>query len=215
MPVSDDLDVLARHLVAMAELDDGIVTDLLEVLVRQAGGVLVGLDHRIKSLDSLKRKLTDMLALDPDLQLDQAAERVYDALRFTVVAEPSDYTEGLDALLSELPAPGRHPGRGCKGSGSARSSTMKAMSVVFCASSLGGPEPHVLARFVTDGRGLHPERFDRREGRWIQDARVSGYLTGHDDWAERITPAVARQLIKSWGYAADVLKAPVAEVAST
>lgn len=90
-----------------------------------------------------------------------------------------------------------------------------SMSVVFCASSLGGSEPRVLARFITDTSGLHSERFDRGEGRWIQDARVSGYLTGHDDWAERITSAAARQLIKSWGYDTDVLKAPVAEVAST
>ena len=89
------------------------------------------------------------------------------------------------------------------------------MSVVFCASSLGVSERSVLARFVTDVRGLYSERFDRREGRWIRDTRVAGYLTEHDDWAERITRATARQLIKSWGYEADVLKAPVAGVAST
>lgn len=89
------------------------------------------------------------------------------------------------------------------------------MSVVFCASSLGGSEPRVLARFVTDSHGLHLERFDRSKGQWTPDARVSGYLTGHDDWAERITPAAARALIKTWGYDADVLKAPVAAVAST
>jgi len=89
------------------------------------------------------------------------------------------------------------------------------MSVVFCASSLGGPEPRVLARFVTDNRGLHAERFDQRAGRWIQDPRVSGFLTGQDDWAERIAPAAARQLIESWGYDAEILMAPVAEVAST
>jgi hypothetical protein len=89
------------------------------------------------------------------------------------------------------------------------------MSVVFCASSLGGSELRVLARFVTDAHGLHSERFDRSQGRWIQDTRISGFLTGQDDWAERITQAAARQLIKSWGFEADVLKAPVAEVAST
>lgn len=89
------------------------------------------------------------------------------------------------------------------------------VTIVFCASSLGGSEPRVLARFVTDKRGLHSERFDRREGRWIQDAQVSGYLTGVDDWAERITDADARQLIATWGYDAEVLTAPVAEVAST
>ena len=89
------------------------------------------------------------------------------------------------------------------------------VTTVFCASSLGGPDPRVLARFVTDKQGLHSERFDRREGRWIRDARVAGYLSGSDDWAERIDPEAATQLIVSWGYDAGLLNAPVAEVAST
>lgn len=89
------------------------------------------------------------------------------------------------------------------------------VTIVFCTSSLGGSEPRVLARFVTDNQSLHSERFDRCEGRWIQDARVSGYLTGSDDWAERMTESAARQLITSWGYDPEVLTAPVAEVAST
>lgn len=90
-----------------------------------------------------------------------------------------------------------------------------AVTIVFCASSLGGSESRVLARFVTDNQGLHSERFDRRKGRWIQDARVSGFLTGSDDWAERITESAARQLVTSWGYDPEVLTAPVTEVAST
>jgi hypothetical protein len=90
-----------------------------------------------------------------------------------------------------------------------------SVTIVFCASSLGGHEPRVLARFVIDSRGLHAERFDRGTGRWVQDTRVSGYLTGADDWAERITFQAAEQLIASWGYDEAVLNAPVTEVAST
>lgn len=86
----------------MAELDDGALTDLLEVLVPEAGGVLVGLDHRIKSVDSLKRKLADMVELDPHLELGDAGERIYDVLRFTVVADPAEYATVVDALLDEL-----------------------------------------------------------------------------------------------------------------
>ncbi|MGI8662235.1 MAG: hypothetical protein ACR2LQ_03375 [Acidimicrobiales bacterium] len=100
--MSDDLDVLARQLVAMAELDDGILTDSLRFLVSKTDGTLAGLDHRIKSVDSLKRKLTDMLALDPDLELSGAALRVYDVLRFTVVAEVEHYMAVYEALLAEL-----------------------------------------------------------------------------------------------------------------
>lgn len=100
--MSDDLDILARHLVAMAELDDGILTDSIQLLVSRTDGVLVGIDHRIKAVDSLKRKLVDMLALDPDLELHDAGERVYDVLRFTVVAEVDQYTAVYEALLAEL-----------------------------------------------------------------------------------------------------------------
>ena len=64
---------------------------------------------------------------------------------------------------------------------------MNSVTTEFCASNLGGPGPRVLARFVTDDRGLHVERLDRREGRWAHDSTVAGFLTGHDDWAERVS----------------------------
>lgn len=100
--MSDEVDVVARHLVAMAELDDGIRTDSIQFLVSRTEGVLVGLDHRIKTVDSLRRKLTDMLELDPALELDDAAERVYDVLRYTVVVEANDYMAVYEGLLAEL-----------------------------------------------------------------------------------------------------------------
>ena len=53
-------------------------------------------------MDSLRRKLTDMLELDPDLELDEAAERVYDVLRYTVVVEADDYMAVYEGLLAEL-----------------------------------------------------------------------------------------------------------------
>jgi ppGpp synthetase/RelA/SpoT-type nucleotidyltranferase len=100
--MSDEVDVLARHLVAMAELDDGVLTDSLQLLVSRTEGALVGLDHRIKTVDSLRRKLADMLALDPDLQLADAAERVHDVLRYTVVADLDAYMAVYEPLLAEL-----------------------------------------------------------------------------------------------------------------
>lgn len=100
--MSDEVDVVARHLVAMAELDDGILTDTIQFLVSRTDGVLVGLDHRVKTVDSLRRKLADMLKLDPELGLHDAAERVYDVLRYTVVAEANSYMVVFEALLAEL-----------------------------------------------------------------------------------------------------------------
>ncbi|MHB1910978.1 MAG: hypothetical protein ACYCTI_02865 [Acidimicrobiales bacterium] len=89
------------------------------------------------------------------------------------------------------------------------------MDVVFYASNLGKREPRVLARFITDGEGLHAERFDRQARHWVHDARVAGFLTGHDDWAERVTRGSAQRILRSWGCSPTVLSAPLAEVLTT
>ena len=88
------------------------------------------------------------------------------------------------------------------------------MTTVFCASNIGGPEPRILARFVTDDRGLHVERFDRQAGRWVQDSSVAGFLTGHDDWAVRVAREQAEQIVTAWGVSTAVLDAPVVAPAS-
>lgn len=92
---------------------------------------------------------------------------------------------------------------------------MNLVNTEFCASNLGGPEPRVLARFVTDDRGLHVERLDRREARWVHDSTVAGFLTGHDDWAERISRERAKQIVSSWDLSPAILDAPLVEPAST
>ncbi len=92
---------------------------------------------------------------------------------------------------------------------------MISVTTVFCASTIGGAEPRVLARFVTDGRGLHVERLDRQHGHWVSDNSVAGFLTGHDDWAERITRAQASDIVTAWGLRPSILDAPVVEPAST
>jgi len=67
---------------------------------------LVGLDNRIKGVESLRRKLTDLLTQDPTLTVDEAAGHVYDVLRFTVVAVPERYMAAHDDVLSGLDAQG-------------------------------------------------------------------------------------------------------------
>lgn len=89
------------------------------------------------------------------------------------------------------------------------------VSVVFYVSNMGGPEPRVLARFVTDESGLHSERFDRATGHWVHDGLVAGFLTGHDDWAEQIKRDAAGQLLEAWGFNRSLLNAPVIEGATT
>lgn len=103
---TDELDVTARRLVALAELDDRDITDVVERAARDAGSVLVGLDNRVKSVESLRRKLADLVSQDPDLTVDDAAEQVYDVLRFTVVAEAGRYMATHDDVLAELRSQG-------------------------------------------------------------------------------------------------------------
>lgn len=103
---TDDLDVTARRLVALAELDDRDITEVVEQAARHAGGFLVGLDNRLKTVESLRRKLADLHGQDPTLTVEEAAEQIYDVLRFTVVAEPGRYMATHDDVLAELRSQG-------------------------------------------------------------------------------------------------------------
>lgn len=88
------------------------------------------------------------------------------------------------------------------------------MCTEFFASNIGGAEPRVLARFITDGSGVHVERFDRGEGRWVQDSSVAGFFTGRDDFAQQITRARAQELLRSWESDPGLVDAPVVEPAT-
>ncbi|MGH2684833.1 MAG: hypothetical protein ACRDJP_05125 [Actinomycetota bacterium] len=101
-----EVDVAARRLVALAELDAEDLTETVSHAARLANADLVGLDNRIKSVESLRRKLADLMAQDPTLTVDEGAERVYDVLRFTVVAEPDRYMAVHDGVLVTLAAQG-------------------------------------------------------------------------------------------------------------
>jgi hypothetical protein len=99
---ASDLDLVARRLVALAELDDPEVTALVDHLSAEAGGTMVGLTNRIKAVESLRRKLADLLAQDPTMSVAEAADQVYDVLRFTVVADPEHYMAIHDEVLDGL-----------------------------------------------------------------------------------------------------------------
>lgn len=92
---------------------------------------------------------------------------------------------------------------------------MTAVSTEFYASTVGGDEPRVLARFITDEHGVHVERLDRQARQWVPDGTVAGFLTGHDDWAERVTRRQAEQILRAWQLASALLDLPVVQPAST
>lgn len=62
---------------------------------------LEGLEHRLKSTESLSRKiLTD--SHDMEVSLEEAAANIKDALRYTLIIEENDYTELTKKTLDKL-----------------------------------------------------------------------------------------------------------------
>ena len=91
---------LAANLLAKAETEEPAVTSLLKG--READGIrLVGLENRLKTADSLTRKiLTD--AQDKEVSLEEAAAGIGDVLRYTLCSEDGKYVKTVDATLKSL-----------------------------------------------------------------------------------------------------------------
>lgn len=86
--------------------------------------------------------------------------------------------------------------------------------VELFVSYLGGADPRILARFTRNEQGLHIERLDRAEGRWVPDSALAGYDLGLDDWAQPASKEQAVEIIVAWGFAATLVDAPVTVVAT-
>lgn len=79
-----------------------MVTKLMADLVAQSNGKLEGLPHRIKSTDSLARKIDADAKKEFKGDVKNAANSVSDAVRYTMVVPDSSYTKGLDQTLSTM-----------------------------------------------------------------------------------------------------------------
>ncbi|MFD0417907.1 ATP nucleotide 3'-pyrophosphokinase [Streptomyces sp. NPDC127108] len=66
-----------------------------------SGADLVGFDHRLKSPDSLKRKVATDLKEHPENTVDQALDRLNDAVRYTLQWPDGDYVTGV-SIASEV-----------------------------------------------------------------------------------------------------------------
>jgi hypothetical protein len=67
---------------------------------------LAGLENMLKSEDRLKEKIADVLLVEPDLTVRQAAEKVPDAVRFTFTYSTEHYAEGVLSDVDRLKADG-------------------------------------------------------------------------------------------------------------
>lgn len=82
------------------------VTELVDTFAKNAGGKLVGLRQRLKSTDSLARKIDADAAKEHEGNHEKAAESVSDAIRYTIKVPDANYADGLDATVKGLEGTG-------------------------------------------------------------------------------------------------------------
>lgn len=84
------------------------ITKAMMDLAAKVGGTMDGLKERIKSTDSLTRKIQDDSKKD-GVTFEQAARQVSDAVRYTMVFSEKDYASAAQRIDAQLRADGFEP----------------------------------------------------------------------------------------------------------
>jgi hypothetical protein len=85
--------------------EEPAITELVQRLTKEHGGVNWGLEHRIKKHSSLVRKILDDME---EKQLDTlaAADRINDVVRYTTIFDPDVYSKRVLAIQAAMEAAG-------------------------------------------------------------------------------------------------------------
>lgn len=98
-----------RLLSISAELEPNI-TDKMKMLAVENNVVLEGLDHRLKSTNSLTRKIrSDYREALGNVSFTDVADSIGDSVRYTVIANEKVYTQALDDVYRKLSDAGYKP----------------------------------------------------------------------------------------------------------
>jgi hypothetical protein len=81
--------------------DESIITSTIDDFVRQNQGSLTGLLHRIKTVDSLERKISET-SEELEISSKQAAESIKDSLRYTVLYGPKGMFKKAETVTRKL-----------------------------------------------------------------------------------------------------------------
>jgi hypothetical protein len=82
------------------------ITELMKTIQENAGGEFVQLDQRVKSTDSLARKIDSDAVSEFDGDRSRAADAVSDAVRYTLKVGDDTYAQSLDSTVKALEASG-------------------------------------------------------------------------------------------------------------
>jgi hypothetical protein len=97
---------LARGVREKAVAAEPVITKLVEGIAQQAGAKLEGLSQRIKSTDSLARKIDQDAEQGYQGDRKKAAEEISDANRYTIAVNDTDYADTLNSAVTAFEATG-------------------------------------------------------------------------------------------------------------
>lgn len=99
---SESLKTVVDVLVQAARVVEVRVTPMLEDLAVRYDGRMVGLDFRLKSEESLSRKISQEVIAEPGQYYSQVAARIKDVLRYTIIFPDNAYAAGVQAARDDL-----------------------------------------------------------------------------------------------------------------
>jgi hypothetical protein len=82
------------------------VTELMKTIQENSGGEFVQLDQRVKSTDSLARKIDGDAVVEYNGDRSRAADAVSDAVRYTLKVGDEGYAQSLDSTVKALESAG-------------------------------------------------------------------------------------------------------------
>ena len=93
--------IKALQLNKQAKEQEQQITKDLEALQVDNQRYLKGLEHKIKEVDSIERKILSDIK-EKDISVEQAAERVNDSLRYTMISTEENITSDITECISSL-----------------------------------------------------------------------------------------------------------------
>ena len=93
---------LATDLRRRSEAIEPVISGLMKDLAAESGGEFVQYDQRLKSTDSLARKIDADAEKDYDGDREMAARNISDAIRYTLEVPEQSYTENFDRTVGTL-----------------------------------------------------------------------------------------------------------------
>jgi len=91
----------AREISFGAAMLEPSTTNLFQGVASETGGKMIGLQNRLKTEESLARKIDDRMR-SGNLTAQEVGSTISDSLRYTMMFEPAVYSAGVEATLAEL-----------------------------------------------------------------------------------------------------------------